>query len=222
MDGDALGVSRYPEEPDPIVAFDHARHVVAVGGFGQRGEDLATRHPEAPVDGNGLRGEARGLPGCPPLAERLSVDRAVLDHATPHGGAAPVVFHPLLVTHREVVGDLADQQHGGRVHVEGQRGRPAVPGQFLGYQGVGREVRTQSAVFLRDAQGKEARLAKIGVVLVGKGRIPVDLVGPGRDGRSQRCHPAHQLSPAGGHQVDHVVVSSRIWRVLRSAWNSRA
>ena len=139
-----------------------------VGGLGQRGEDLATRDPEAAVHRHGPGGEAGRLARGPTLAERLCVDVAVLDDAPPHGGPAPVVGDPVLVGHGQVVGDLAGEEHGRRVHVEGQRRGAAVPAQFLRDQGVGHEVGPQPAVLLGDAQGQEPRLAHIGEVLVGE------------------------------------------------------
>ena len=150
LDTHAFCIRRHTKKPDPVVPLNHASHVVAISNFGQRGEDLAARHPVPPVDRHSLHCESGSLSGGPSLTKWLSVEVAVVDDALPHADPPPVVFVPLGVRHVQIVGNLPSQQHCGRMHVEGQRRRPAVSAKLLRHQGIGHEVTSQTTMLLRD------------------------------------------------------------------------
>ena len=111
------------------------------------------------------------------LAERLAVDRAVLDDAAEQLVRRRSWVARASLVEVEQVGDLPGPQHRRVVHVERERRRPAVPADLRGDPRVVGEARAEAAVALRHAQREEAHLAQVGEVLEREGRLEVVLHG---------------------------------------------
>ena len=68
------------------------------------------------------------------------MDRVVVDDAMPQLFAAGVLGGTDIVGQVHVVGDLADHQGGGDMHIEGQAGGCTVAAEFFGSQCVRDEI----------------------------------------------------------------------------------
>ena len=197
LDAQAVGICGHAHESDRRVVRCHADHVVAVGGAGQRGEDLATAQSPAPVGGHRPSGDARGCARCVPLAERLGVDVALLDDAGEHRGPPAFVAGALGGGHGQVVGDLPAEQHRGGVHVEGEGRGSAVAPELFRHESVGSEVGAEPAVAGGYAETQQACLSQVGVVLEGEAGFTVVTGGPLGERRSEFGDDPHELTLPG-------------------------
>ena len=141
-------------------------HAVIVGVAGQRGEDLLAVDDPAALDRAGLRleGGAAGRRGAA-FREGLRIDRAVGDDAAVVQRAPALVRGAGRSIHVEVVGERARPQGRADMHVPGQRRRAAVAPDLGGADRIGAVAGAEPALPFRDADGEEAGLVQVAIVL---------------------------------------------------------
>ena len=93
-----------------------------------------------------------------------------------------------------VVGDLADQQGGGDMHIEGQASRGAVSPKLFRCQRIRNKVAPEPAVFFRDTDSKQASTFQVFPVLVGKRSISIRVERTPRKVDSRGCHPLNNVA----------------------------
>ena len=170
---EAITDRRHTEEPDAVVAWHLGDDVVDVRRLRQRGEDLAPADQIATVHRLGRGRDALGRARRVALAERLGVEHAPVDDARVQDPPVGIELGAFFGGPRQVVGDLAGEQHRDAVHVVGERGRGRVPAELVAHPAVVGEARSEPTPRHRDAQREESNLTEVGEVVVREARLAV-------------------------------------------------